>query len=38
MECGELLYSRRFPLNLKGAVSKSYIKPAMMYGSQAWCL
>ena len=26
-ECGELLYDRRFPLRLKGAVYKSYIWP-----------
>ena len=37
-ECGELLYGRRFPLRLKGAVYKSYVKPAMLYGSEAWCL
>ena len=37
-ECGELLYGRRFPLWLKGAVSKSYVRPAMLYGSDAWCL
>ena len=37
-ECGELLYGRRFSLRLKGAVYKSYIKPAILYGSEAWCL
>ena len=37
-ECGELLYSRRFPLRLKGAVYESYVGPAMLYGSEAWCL
>ena len=36
-ECGELLYGR-FPLRLKGAVYKSYVRPAIMYGSEAWCL
>ena len=30
-ECGELLYDRRLPLNLKGAVYESYVKPAMLY-------
>ena len=38
MEYGELLYGRRFPLRLNGAVYKSYLKPAMLYGSEAWCL
>ena len=33
MECGELLYGRRFPLKLKGVVYKSYVRPATLYGS-----
>ena len=37
-ECSELLYGRRFPLGLKGAVYKSYVRPAILYGSEAWCL
>ena len=37
-ECGELLYGRRFPLRLKGAVYKSYMRPAILYGSELWCL
>ena len=37
-ECGELLYGRRFPLKLKEAVYKSYIRPAILYGCEAWCL
>ena len=32
---GELLYSRRFPLRLKGAVYMSYVRPAQLYGSEA---
>ena len=28
-ECGELLYGRRFPLQLKGTVSKSYVRPVI---------
>ena len=32
--CGELLYGR-FPLKLKGAVYKSYVRPAILYGSEA---
>ena len=34
-ECGELLYGRRFPLKLKGAVNKCYVRPAILYGSEA---
>ena len=37
-ECGELLYGRRFPLKLKGAVYGSYVRPAILYGSEALCL
>ena len=37
MECSELLYGRRCPLRLKGAVYKRYVKPAIQYGSEAWC-
>ena len=29
LECGELLYDRRFPLRLKGVVYISYVWPAM---------
>ena len=36
-ECGELLYGR-FNLMLKEAVCKSYVRPAILYGSEAWCL
>ena len=32
-ECGELLYGRKFPLKLKWAVYKSYVRPAILYGS-----
>ena len=38
VECGELVYGRRFPLDLIGAVYKSYVRPAIMFGSEAWCL
>ena len=37
-ECNELLYVRIFPLKLKVSVCKSYIMPAIMYGSEDWCL
>ena len=36
-ECGKLLYGRRFPPMLKGADDKSYVRPAILYGSEAWC-
>ena len=35
MECGELLYERRFTLRLKGAVYESYVRPAILYESEA---
>ena len=34
----ELLYVWRFPLRLKCAVYGSYVRPAPLYGSKAWCL
>ena len=37
-ECGELLCGRIFPLKLKGAVYRSYLRQAILYGSEAWCL
>ena len=37
-ECGELLYGRRYPLKLKLTVHKSYVSPAILHGSEAWCL
>ena len=33
-----MLYGRRFPLKVKVAVCKSYLRPAILYGSEAWCL
>ena len=33
-----MLYGDRFPLKPKGAVYECYIRPAMLYGSEAWCL
>ena len=33
-----MLNGRRFPLRLKGSIYKSYVRPAMLYGSEAWCL
>ena len=37
-ECGELLHGRRFPLKTKGAAYKSYVKPAVLHGCEAWCM
>ena len=37
-ECGGLLYGRRFPLRMKWADYKSYVRSAILYGSDAWCL
>ena len=37
-ECSELLYGWRFLLSLKGSVYESYVRPAMLYGSETWCL
>ena len=37
-ESNESLYGRRFPVKLKGAVYKSYIRPTMLYESESWCL
>ena len=34
--CSELHHGRRFPLKLKGAVYKSYVRPAILYGREAW--
>ena len=37
-ECIEILKGRRFLLKFKGMVYKSCVRPAMLYGSEAWCL
>ena len=37
-ECGELLYGRRYSLKQKGAVNRSYVRPAIQNGSEAWHL
>ena len=33
-----MLYGWRFPLRLKGAVYRSFVRPAILYGCEAWCL
>ena len=30
------MYGRRFPLRLKGVVHRSYVRLAILYGSDAW--
>ena len=37
-ESVELLYGRRFFLRLKLVVYKSYVRLAMLHGSETWCL
>ena len=36
-EFGELLSSKRFSLKLKGMVYRSFLRSAMLYGSETWC-
>ena len=38
MDCSESLYVSRFTLRLKWAVYESYVRSAILYGSEAWCL
>ena len=37
-ECGEILFGKRFSLRMKGKIYKSYIRSAMLYGRETWCL
>ena len=37
-ECGEILFKKRFLLQIKRKVYKSYIRSAILYGSKMWCL
>ena len=37
-ECGELLLENRFPLKMKGKVYRCYVRLAILYGSETWCL
>ena len=37
-ECRELLNSKRFLLKIKEMVYESYVRLAMLYGSETWCL
>ena len=36
--CGELLHERRFTLRMKGMVYRTCVRPAMLCGSETWCL
>ena len=38
IECGELLYGRKFSLKIKGRIYHSCVRSAMLYGSETWCL
>ena len=37
-ECGESLHGMRFHPKQKGAVFRSYIRPAIVYGRERWWL
>ena len=37
-ECGEILFRKRFFLQMKGKIYKSYVRSAMLYGNETWCL
>ena len=37
-ECGELFRGRRYSLRVKGMVYRSFVRYAMLYESETWCL
>ena len=37
-ECGELLPGNRFPLKIKGKVYRCFVRSAILYRSETWCL
>jgi len=37
-ECSEVLRGKRFSPKLKGKIYQSYVRSAMVYGSETWCL
>ena len=37
-EYGEWLYGKRFPVRVKWSICKIVVRPAILYGSEAWCL
>ena len=36
-ECGEILFGKRFSLQMKGKINESYVRSTMLYGSEMWC-
>ena len=38
MECGQLLYGKRFSIKLREAVYINYVRLAIPYEIEAWCL
>ena len=37
-ECGEILFRKRFSLQMKRKVYKTYVRSTMLYGNKMWCL
>ena len=37
-ECGELLNSKRFSIEMKGMIYRSCVRSTVLYGSDTWCL
>ena len=37
-ESGEILFGKRFSLQMKGKIHKSYVRSAILYQSKTWCL
>ena len=37
-ECGEILFGKRFSLQIKGKIYRSYVRSAMLYERETWCL
>jgi len=37
-ECSEVLHGKKFSPKLKGKIYQSYVRSAMLYGSETWCL
>ena len=37
-DCSEILQGRRFSLKMKEKIYKNYVRSAMLYVSEAWCL
>ena len=37
-KCSGLVHGGRFPSRMKGVVYKSYARPAILYGSEPWCM